>query len=141
MKKPKKGERYLNYIGEYSVIKSVYKDVIRIQICSNKSRTEIWSVKDFEKPLSRFLKIPYPKINRTNIARHLLEYQLNMIGKTTVDTKNQSNWFKKWSITERDYNFFKSYAIPLLKKTFKCNTTKAVETFDWFNMQFGLKKR
>ena len=26
------------------------------------------------------------KINRTNITTHLIEYQLNMVGKTMVDT-------------------------------------------------------
>lgn len=138
--KPKRGERYLNYLGEYCVIKSIYKDIIKLQIYGNKSRTQIWKLEDFITPLTgRFMKVPYPKINRTNIARHLLEYQLNMIGKTTVHTKHSNNWFKEWTITEIEYNFFKNYAIPLLRKTFKINTTKANETFEWFNMQFGLK--
>ena len=64
-----------------------------------------------------------------------------MIGKTTADTKKELNWYKKWTITDREYNFFKSHAIPLLKKTFKFNTTKANNTFEWFNDQFGLKRR
>lgn len=139
MKKPKRGERYLNYLGEYCIIKSVYKDIVKIQICGNKARTEPWELNDFLKQSDKFWIIPYPKINRTNIARHLLEYQLNMTGRTTATTKSVPNWFEKWTITKIEYDFFKSYAIPLLKKTFKFNTKKAEATFAWFNLQFGLK--
>lgn len=138
--KPKRGERYLNYIGEYCIIKSVYKDIIKIQICGYKSRTEPWRLKDFLKRSNNFRKIPYPKINRTNVARHLLEYQLNMTGRTTAATEIVPDWFEKWTITKIEYEFFKSYAIPLLKKTFKINTTKANQTFEWFDLQFGLKR-
>lgn len=142
MNKPKKGERYLNYIGEYCVVKYVYGDIIKIQICGDKARTETWKLEQFNNvSIGKFRKIPYPKINRTNIARHLLEYQLNMIGKTTKDTKEEENWFKKWSISDREFEYFKSYAIPLLKKTFRFNTNKAKNTFDWFNLQFGLKRK
>ena len=138
--KPKRGERYLNYIGEYCIIKSIYNNIVKVQICGHKPRTEPWKLEDFLKRSNNFRKIPYPKINRTNIARHLLEYQLNMIGKTTVDAEKIDNWFDKLTITEIEYEFFKSYAIPLLRKTFKFNTKKAESTFAWFNLQFGLKR-
>lgn len=138
--KPKRGERYLNYIGEYCIVKSVYKHVVKIQVTGKKARTETWKIKDFTSDVyGRFRRVPYPKINRTNIARHLLEYQLNMIGKTTADTKSEENWFKTWTINETEYEFFKKYAIPLLKKIFKFNNKKAEATFEWFNLQFGLK--
>lgn len=138
MKRPKKGERYINYKGEYCVIKSIYRNIIKLQICGDKARTEPWKIEDFLKASDHFYLLPYPKINRTNIGRHLLEYQLNMIGKSTTNTIYEENWFNLWTMTTQDYNFLKSYAIPLLKKTFKCNTNKAKETFDWFIMQFGL---
>ena len=32
----------------------------------------------------------------------------------------------------------RSYAIPLLKKVFKFNKSKAENTFDWFLLQYGL---
>ena len=138
--KPKRGERYFNKQGEYCVIKSVYRDVIKLQVCGKKARPETWTWEHFRSPsIGRFLRIPYPKINRTNIARHLLEYQLNITGKTTNDTKKNLHWFNEWTISEIEFDFLKRYAIPLLKKTFKFNTKKANETFDWWNMQFGLK--
>lgn len=78
-------------------------------------------------------------INRTNIADHLLEYQLAMIGKTIQEAKKDDMWYFNWTLTQAQYEEFKKYAIPLLKKVFKFNTRKAQQTFDWFNLQFGLR--
>lgn len=79
------------------------------------------------------------KINRENIAEHLIEYQLGLIGKTIDEVKEYENWFNKFSMTDEDFVKLKSYAIPLLKKVFKCNKSNAEKTFDWFNLQFGLR--
>ena len=141
MKKPKRGERYLNYLGEYCVIKSTYSDIIKIQICGDKARTEPWRLEDFLKQKDKFWIIPYPRITRENIARHLLEYQLNMIGKTTIQTRSVDEWYSKWTISKIEFQFFENYAIPLLRKTFKINKQKAEKIFNWFDMQFGLKRK
>ena len=138
MKKPKRGERYLNHLGEYCIVKSIYRDVIKLQICGDNARTEPWKIKDFMGQSHRFWIVPFPKSNRTNIARHLLEYQLNIIGKTTADTKKNPNWFEEWKITESDQEIFRQYAIYMLKKVFKFNTRKAIETFEWWRLHFGL---
>ena len=79
------------------------------------------------------------KINRTNIAQHLIEYELNMIGKTIKDVENDTEWYYNNTMTEEQYEEFKKYAIPLLKKIFKFNKSKAEQTFSWFNLQFGLR--
>lgn len=79
------------------------------------------------------------KINRENIERHLLEYQLNLIGKSIEDTKNVEEWFRKWTLTEEQFKQFKIYAIPLLKKVFKFNKSKAEQTFYWFDLNLGLR--
>jgi len=79
------------------------------------------------------------KINRLNVGEHLLEYQLNLIGKTKMDAIMDETWIVGWSLTPEQHAQFKSYAIPLLKKVFKCNTNKAKDTFEWFMMQFGLQ--
>jgi hypothetical protein len=42
-------------------------------------------------------------------------------------------------MTSEQYDEFKAYAVPLLKKIFKFNTGKANSTFEWFNLQFGLR--
>lgn len=78
-------------------------------------------------------------INRTNIANHLIEYQLKMIGKTIEDVKDDEKWYSNNTMTQKQLEEFKIYAIPLLKKTFKFNKTKAESTFSWFIFQYGLK--
>jgi hypothetical protein len=79
------------------------------------------------------------KVNRTNISEHLIEYQLNMIGKTINDIKGDEEWYSNNTMTQEQHDEFKRYAIPLLKKIFKFNKTKAEQTFGWFDLQFGLK--
>lgn len=81
------------------------------------------------------------KINRTNISEHLVEYQLKMIGKTFSDIENDEKWYYNNTMTEQQQEEFKHYAIPLLKKIFKFNKSKAEQTFDWFSLQFGLRTK
>jgi hypothetical protein len=79
------------------------------------------------------------KINRSNITRHLIEYQLDMVGKRLVDTLDDDMWYFNWTMTQEQHDKFKAYAIPLLKKIFKFNKGKAESTFQWFDLQFGLR--
>ncbi len=79
------------------------------------------------------------KVNRTNITDHLIEYQLKMVGKTVDDIKEDELWYTNNTMTEEQHEEFKRYAIPLLKKIFKFNKSKAESTFGWFDLQFGLK--
>ena len=79
------------------------------------------------------------KVNRANITRHLIEYQLDMVGKRLVDTLDDDLWYFNWTMTQQQHEEFKRYAIPLLKKIFKFNKGRAEQTFDWFNLQFGLR--
>lgn len=80
-----------------------------------------------------------PKIDRANVADHLIRYQLAMIGKTIEEARQDDMWYLNWTMTTEQYEQFKKYAIPLLKKVFKFNKSKAEQTFDWFNLQFGLR--
>ena len=79
------------------------------------------------------------KVNRANITRHLIEYQLDMVGKRLVDTLDDDMWYFNWTMTQEQHEEFKRYAIPLIKKIFKCNKARAESTFGWFDMQFGLR--
>jgi hypothetical protein len=79
------------------------------------------------------------KINRMTISDHLIEYQLQMIGKTVQDALKDPEWYNTWTMTSEQHDEFKAYAVPLLKKIFKFNTGKANSTFEWFNLQFGLR--
>lgn len=79
------------------------------------------------------------KINRENIADHLIDYQLEMVGKTIAEAYKTKEWYNKWTMTQAQHDAFKAYAIPLLKKVFKCNKSKAENTFSWFDLGFGLR--
>jgi hypothetical protein len=79
------------------------------------------------------------KINRENIADHLIDYQLGMIDKSTQEAYMTKEWYDKWTMTQEQHDEFKAYALPLLKKVFKCNKSRAEDTFNWFDLQFGLR--
>jgi len=79
------------------------------------------------------------KINRENIADHLLDYQLGMIDKSTQEAHMTKEWYNKWTMTQEQHDQFKAYALPLIKKVFKCNKSRAESTFDWFDLEFGLR--
>ena len=79
------------------------------------------------------------KINRENIAEHLIDYQLGMIDKSMQEAYMTKEWYSKWTMTTDQHEVFKAYALPLIKKVFKCNKSKAENTFDWFDLQFGLR--
>ena len=79
------------------------------------------------------------KINRETIAEHLIDYQLSMIDKSMQEAYMTKEWYSKWTMTTEQHEVFKAYALPLIKKVFKCNKSKAENTFDWFDLQFGLR--
>lgn len=79
------------------------------------------------------------KINRENLAEHLIRYQLEMIGKTLEEAKLTPHWYSDWSMTPEQREKFKGYAIPLIKKVFRTNKKNAEQTFAWFDLCYGLK--
>jgi hypothetical protein len=79
------------------------------------------------------------KINRENISEHLVDYQLEMVGKSIQEAHMTKEWYSKWTMTQEQHDEFKAYALPLLKKVFKCNKSRAERTFDWFDLEFGLR--
>jgi hypothetical protein len=79
------------------------------------------------------------EINRSNIMRHLIEYQLDIVGKRLVDTLDDDKWYFNWTMTSEQRIEFNKYAIKTMKKVFKFNTSKAKENTNWFNNQFGLR--
>jgi hypothetical protein len=48
-------------------------------------------------------------------------------------------WYSKWTMTTEQHEAFKAYALPLIKKVFKCRKARAEDTFNWFDLQFGLR--
>jgi hypothetical protein len=79
------------------------------------------------------------KVTRENITRHLIEHQLGMTGKTIMDTLDDDEWWFNNTLTTEQHVEFRKYTIKLIKKTFKCNTSKAIDTFEWFYRAFGMR--
>ena len=79
------------------------------------------------------------EINRSNIMRHLIEYQLDMVGKRLVDTLDDDRWYFNWTMTDEQSKEFNKYAIKTLKKVFKFNSNKAKDCLSWFHEQFGVR--
>jgi hypothetical protein len=79
------------------------------------------------------------KVTRENLGMHLIEYQLNMIGKTVADVESDEQWYHNNTFTQKQFLEFKAYAIPLIKKVLKCNSKRAITSFEWLNLGFGLR--
>lgn len=79
------------------------------------------------------------KITRENCARHLVEKELEMVGKTMMDTLDDMEWFINITLTREQHDEFKKYSIALIKKTYKVNRAKAEEIFNWFDKYYGLR--
>jgi len=79
------------------------------------------------------------KITKDNILEHLVEYQFNLIELTTLDALFEKDWRTKWTLTPEQFEQFRKYSIPLLKKIYKFNTNKAKWNFEWIIDKFGLK--
>ena len=132
-----KGQKFKNYIGQMCFIVYMRADIIKLSYILSDPYIEVWSKQDFEEQikLNKFISIPGISVNRMNISDHLIEYQLNLIG---IEKLSDIKDYNKLTITEKQHKLFRSYAIPLLKKVFKFNKSKAENTFDWFLLQYGL---
>jgi hypothetical protein len=137
----KKGDRFRDYLGTPCFITYIRKDIIKLSFIEERPHVEVWDKKEFIDEIrgNRFFPQVQEPVNRRNISEHLVEYQLNMVGRTTEDAKKLDNWYHQWTMTSKQHELFKAYAIPLLKKIFKFNKTKAETTFAWFDLQFGLR--
>jgi hypothetical protein len=139
--KLKKGDRFKDYIGTPCFISYIKGDIVKLSFIEERPHVEVWDKQEFleQIKLNRFFPQPKVIINRTNINDHLIEYQLNMVGKTIDDAKKDEMWFHNFTMTSHQHEMFKSYAIPLLRKIFKFNKGKAEQTFQWFDLGYGLR--
>ena len=79
------------------------------------------------------------KVTRENCARHLVEKELEMVGKTMMDTLDDMEWYSNITMTRVQHEEFRLYSIKLIKKIFKVNSAKAIEIFNWFDLMYGLR--
>ncbi len=138
----KRGSRYIDLKGVINVIIYSGKDMIKLMPIAENSMIDVWDKDEFHIQVSllRFVNIPHPPITRENVAEHLLEYQLNILGKTMSDTDKDEGWKSNWRMTKKQKEMFKSYSVGILKKVFRFNTSKALSTYEFFNKEFGLSE-
>jgi len=137
----KRGTRYFDLNGLMYVIIYSKPDMIKMMPLKKDSMIDVWDKNEFKNQVTslKFTHVPHPPINRLNVSEHLLEFQFNILGKTMVDTINEVDWKKEWKLTVKQKTLFKSYATEILKKVFRFNASKARETYEFFNTEFGLK--
>ena len=56
-----------------------------------------------------------------------------------MDTLDIEDWWFHITMTRVQHEEFRIYSIKTIKKVFKCNTTKAMDIFNWFDLAFGLR--
>lgn len=139
--KLQKGDRFKDYMGTPCFISYIRLDIVKLTFICDSPYTEVWDKKEFISEVNgnRFFPQPKPVVNRRNIVDHLIEYELNMIGKTTEDAKKYDDWYTRWTMTSKQQELFKAYAIPLLKKVFKYRKEKAEASYAWFDLGWGLR--
>jgi hypothetical protein len=78
------------------------------------------------------------QIFRTIRIRDFLFHIKNLVF-VFEEAQKDDMWFFNWTMTQDQADQFRGYAIPLIKKVFKCNRQKAEATFSWFFLEFGLR--
>lgn len=136
----KRGTRYFDLNGVVYVIIYSKPEMVKLMPLKKNAMIDVWETEEFKKQVAllKFTHVPHPPINRTNVSEHLLEFQFNILGKTMADTINEKEWKKEWKLTYKQKALFKSYATGILKKVFRFNTSKARETYEFFDKEFGL---
>ena len=76
---------------------------------------------------------------REEINRKLVTMQMEMIGLTYEDAMNTPEWYRVYSLTPEQEEEWRRKALPLIKKTFKCNKQKALLTMHFFELNLGLR--
>lgn len=79
------------------------------------------------------------RITRDNIAQHLIQKELDYVGKTIEEVKSDPEWFVNNTLTEQQHQEWKDYSISLIKKTLRTNQKKAEYEFAMLDLAYGLK--
>lgn len=135
------GDRFINQRGEECLLVYVNKEVVRLQVISSSPHLQVHPLEEFISLVEGFMifKLKRESLNRENLPKHLGEFQLNLVGKRSIDMIMENKKFYDYEISKEEYEVFKIYAIAMMKKVYKCNRKIAEENFNWFYKRFGLK--
>ena len=76
---------------------------------------------------------------REEINRKLVSMQMEMIGLTYQDAMDTPEFWRVYTLTTEQTLEWRKLAIPLIKKTFKCNKRRAEMTLGMFELNLGLR--
>ena len=76
---------------------------------------------------------------REEINRKLVSMQMEMIGLTYQDAMDTPEFWRVYTLTTEQTEAWRKLAIPLIKKTFKCNKGRAEMTLGMFELNLGLR--
>jgi hypothetical protein len=76
---------------------------------------------------------------REEINRKLVSMQMELIGLTYEDAMNTPEFWRVYTLTTEQTEAWRKLAIPLIKKTFKCNKRRAEMTLGMFELNLGLR--
>ena len=77
---------------------------------------------------------------REEINRKLVSMQMEMIGKTYQDAMDTPEFWRVYTLTTEQTLEWRKQALPLIKKTFKCNKSRAQSTMSSFELNLGLRE-
>lgn len=77
---------------------------------------------------------------REEVNRKLVSMQMEMIGKTYQDAMDTPEFWRIYSLTTEQTLEWRKAALPLIKKTFKCNKRRAELTMAMFELNLGLRE-
>ena len=73
------------------------------------------------------------------INKKLVTMQMEMIGLTYQDAMDTPEFWRVYTLTTEQTLEWRKLAIPLIKKTFKCNKRRAEMTLGMFELNLGLR--
>jgi hypothetical protein len=77
---------------------------------------------------------------REEINRKLVSMQMEMIGLTYQDAVDTPEFWRIYTLTTEQTLEWRKAALPLIKKTFKCNKRRAELTMAMFELNLGLRE-
>lgn len=135
-----RGSRYFDLSGMIHVIVYSARGMVKLMPLKRNAMIEVWEIDEFKNQVNllKFTYMEHPPITRINVSEHLLEFQFNILGKTMSDTIEETLWKTEWRLNVKQKKLFRSFAMGVLKKVFRFNTSKARETYEFFDKNFGL---
>lgn len=79
------------------------------------------------------------KLTKEELVKHLIQKELDYVGKTIEDIKGDDEWYSNNTITTEQYEEWKTYAKKLIKEQLKCTSKKVDYEFAMFDLMYGLK--